>query len=429
VGPTAIWISIAAALLGCYFAAVNIALKAYSQRRLTELLELRAKSDRVEPFVQRVPGLLLITGTLRAILSMAVLLFTLKAVQEQATGWDAWGQYLLSFGIALVVVTVMHVGIPSSWGRHHREGLVAVSMPLLTVLHQVLTPAVRLLQLLDPPIRRITGADLREEDDHEAIGDDVISMVEQRDKMGAVDDQQKQMIEAIFEFPATTAGEIMTPRTEVQGIELGSSLTEVKELILNYGHSRLPVYDDSLDNISGLLYAKDLIRYLGDGQAFSLKSSLRPAHMVPETKPVHELLAEFKARKVHIAIVLDEYGGTAGLVTIEDILEELVGEIQDEYELTEEPPSVVRIDDTTARVDARMHIDDLNDELSVDLPEDEDYDTIGGFVFSTLGHIPEVGEHFEHENLRITVAAAEKTRINQVTIEKLAASSSTTNAG
>jgi len=427
VGPTAIWISIAAALVGCYFAAVNIALKAYSQRRLTELLELRAKADRVEPFIERVPGLLLITGTLRSILGMTVVLLVLIAIQEQATSMLPWAQYLMAFGIALLVVTIMLVGIPASWGNHHREGLVALSMPLLTVLHQVLTPGVHLLQLLDPPIRRITGADLREEDDHEAIGDDVISMVEQRDKVGAVDDQQKQMIEAIFEFPATTAGEIMTPRTEVHGIELGSTLTEVKEQIIASGHSRVPVYDDSLDNIAGLIYAKDLIRFIGDGHDFSLKSCLRPAHMVPETKPVHELLAEFKARKVHIAIVLDEYGGTAGLVTIEDILEELVGEIQDEYELTEEPPSVIRIDDSTARVDARMHIDDLNDELSLDLPEDEDYDTIGGFVFSTLGHIPDVGETFEHENLRITVAAAEKTRINQITIEKLTTSGSTAN--
>jgi len=427
VGPIAIWISIAAALVGCYFAAVNVALKAYSQRRLTELLELREKSDRVEPFVARVPGLLLITGTFRALLSMAVLLFTLKAVQDSLIDMSAWAQYLMAFAIALLVVTVMHIGVAASWGRHHREGLVAVSMPLLTLMHQVLTPAVKGLELLDPPIRRITGADLREDDDHEAIGDDVISMVEQRDTVGAVDDQQKQMIEAIFEFPATTAGEIMTPRTEVEGIELGSTLSEVKDQVLESGHSRVPVYDDNLDNISGLLYAKDLIRFLGDGSDFSLRSSLRPAHMVPETKPVHELLAEFKALKVHIAIVLDEYGGTAGIVTIEDILEELVGEIQDEYELSEEEPGVVRVDDATARVDARMHIDDLNDELAIDLPEDEDYDTIGGFVFSTLGHIPDVGETFEHENIRITVAAAEKTRINQVTIEKLTASGSTSN--
>jgi CBS domain containing-hemolysin-like protein len=214
----------------------------------------------------------------------------------------------------------------------------------------------------------------------------------------------------------------MTPRTDIHGIEFNAALEDVIATIQEYGHSRIPVYEDNTDNIVGILYTKDLIPYVGrsDTSDFDLSQTLREAYMVPESKSVRDLLAEFKARKVHIAIILDEYGGTAGLVTIEDILEEIVGEIQDEYEPQDEQPHLTWLDASSAEVDARMDIDDFNDQMDAAIPEDADYDTLGGFVFAELGHIPEQGEAFEWDGLRFTVTEAERTKICKIRIEKLA---------
>jgi putative hemolysin len=277
---------------------------------------------------------------------------------------------------------------------------------------------VAFLHLFDPVVRRVSGASLSNDAESDA-SDEVMSVVEEHESVGSVDSEQKDMIEAVFDLTDTLAGEIMTPRTDIEGIEYGTPLTEIRDLILEAGHSRIPVYGENLDDIMGVLYVKDLIKLISTEQLdeFDLKNYLRDVLMIPESKSVRDLLAEFKSTKVHIAIVLDEYGGTAGLVTIEDILEELVGDIEDEYEEDEEKPTVRKIADDLFEVDARVYIDDLNDELEVELPEDEDYETVGGFVFSTLGHVPEVGESFSHANLAVTVLAAEKTKVLSVQIQ------------
>lgn len=359
--------------------------------------------------------MLLLTGTARAVLSLVVLLATLYYFEERFIGWSRLTSYFAAFLVAGGLVSIFAVAIPVSWARYQREGIIAWSMPLLNTLLIVFSPVVWLLHLFDPVVRRISGADLDDGDDSD-LSDEVISMVEDHEDGGEVDEAQKEMIEAVFDLSDTDADQVMTPRTDVEGIEVGSTLQEVKDSILKHGHSRIPVYEQTIDSIVGVLYAKDLIRYVCDGDDFDLRSVLREAMMVPESKNVGELLGEFKARKVHIALVLDEYGGTAGLVTIEDILEELVGEIQDEYEAAEETPAIHRLDDKTLRVDARVEIDDLNDELEIDLPEDEDYDTVGGFVFATIGHIPKAGESFDFQGLRFTVTEAERTRVVRVQV-------------
>jgi CBS domain containing-hemolysin-like protein len=202
-------------------------------------------------------------------------------------------------------------------------------------------------------------------------------------------------------------------------IEVNSDLQSVLETIITAGHTRVPVYEEDIDKILGLVYAKDLLTEIGNGPVgFKLRDKLRQAYFVPETKPLRALLHEFQNQKLHIAVVLDEYGGTAGIVTLEDILEELVGEITDEYEeLPSEP--LKKLDAKTVEVDARISIDDLNDEFELNLPEDEDYDTVGGFVFSYLGYIPKAGESFNYENLSFTITAAEARRIKRIKIHKL----------
>jgi CBS domain containing-hemolysin-like protein len=244
---------------------------------------------------------------------------------------------------------------------------------------------------------------------------EILDAISEGERHGAVDEEEKEMIESVIELTDTRVEEIMTPRTDVVAVPTDADLDVVLAAIRRKGHSRIPVYDKTIDTILGMLYAKDLLQRDRDTR-FDVTAIMRKALFIPESKFVRELLREFQAQKVHIAVVLDEYGGTAGLVTIEDILEELVGEIRDEYDPTA-PAELRRIDDSTVEVDARMRIDDLNDQLDIQLPENEDYETVGGFVFSRLGKIPTVGERWEHDNIGIQVVAAEPRRITRLRLK------------
>ncbi|MCK4602564.1 MAG: HlyC/CorC family transporter, partial [Phycisphaerae bacterium] len=217
-------------------------------------------------------------------------------------------------------------------------------------------------------------------------------------------------------FGETQAGEIMTPRTDIFALPVETPREKAAERIVRAGHSRVPVYEGDLDNIIGVLYAKDLLAPTDPPQQAHLREIMRKPYFVPETKVLDDLLREFKARKVHIAVVLDEYGGTAGLVTIEDLLEEIVGEISDEYDADAVAP-MNRIDSRTAEVDGRLYIDDLNDAMNLAIPEDEDYDTVAGFVFSELGYIPAVGEEVSSHGAKFTVLAADERKITRLRVE------------
>lgn len=425
---SALWLALAAALIGCYFAAVAIALRTFNRGKLAELLEDAGKADRMHIFMQRLNAFTLVAGMLRSTLSLAVILAALHFFSHHTTLSLLW-QYLAAFAVSGVLVSIFMVAIPVSWARYHPEHLLSISMPTLNFCLALFLPIAKAMHFFDPIVRRISGADIIT-NDQDAATEEVMSVVEDHETTGKVDRAQREIIEAVFDLPNTTADQIMTPRTDIEGLEVNATIDEITQHVMEEGHSRIPIYEDNLDHIVGLLYVKDLIPYLpgSNGKAladFTLRSVLREAMMVPETKSVQELLAEFRARQVHIAIVLDEYGGTAGLVTIEDILEELVGDIQDEYELDEESPDVKAVDINTADVDARVHVDDLNDQLDIDLPESEDYDTVGGFVVSQLGHIPEPGEIVETDGVRLTVTAAEKTKVTTVRVEKLDEESTT----
>lgn len=421
----AIGIAIISCLVGCYISACNVAIKGLSRKRFADTLVDRGHSDRYERYIRRMPSLLLMSGTLRACLSLVVLLATLYELdsrlgQDVGTAQERLGLYLLSFLIGGSLVSVFMVGIPSSWAKYQRESLVAMSMPVLMMLSYVMWPVTGLLHAIDPIVRRVSGVDLNEDGKESDISDELLAAVEDHEASGDVQEEQKDMLAAVFELPDTEAGEIMTPRTDIKGIEADAALPEVKQQVIGIGHSRIPVYEESLDHIIGILYAKDLIQFLGDGKEFELRKIVRESFLVPESKSVSQLLEEFKTKQVHMAIVVDEYGGTAGLITIEDILEEIVGEIQDEYELTETPPQITRIDQDTIEVDARVEVDTLNDEMDMNIPEDEDYDTLGGFVFASLEHIPEVGESFRFDDMTFEVIEAERTRVTRVRITGLA---------
>ena len=200
-------------------------------------------------------------------------------------------------------------------------------------------------------------------------------------------------------------------------VELCTPIEEAVELAVGCGHSRLPVFATDRDHVVGILYVKDLLQHWSQENraGIEIESLMRPPFFVPETKHIGELLREFQTRKLHIAIVLDEYGGTAGLITIEDILEEIVGEIADEH--APAPPDLVQtVGDSQVEVDARIHVDEINARLEVSLPEDDGFETLGGFIVSHLGRIPAVGEEFDWANLRFTVIEADERRVHRLEI-------------
>ncbi len=234
-----------------------------------------------------------------------------------------------------------------------------------------------------------------------------------------IEEEEKEMIHSIFEFGDTIVREVMVPRPDMIAVENSATIEEVLDLIIKGGHSRIPMYEDSIDNVIGLVYAKDLLIYLNKARpgkkATVLKQMMRSPYFVPETKKVSELLKEMQLKKMHMAVVLDEYGGTAGLVTIEDLLEEIVGEIFDEYDLEEAMVEVLSSD--SYRLDARASMDEARELLGVDLPE-YGGETIGGFVYDLIGHSPVAGEVVKYNNLRFEVEKVVGRRITKILVIK-----------
>ncbi|MGH2817487.1 MAG: hemolysin family protein [Actinomycetota bacterium] len=232
-----------------------------------------------------------------------------------------------------------------------------------------------------------------------------------------IEEEERELIHSIFEFGDTVVREVMVPRPDMVTLKVKASRDEALERIVEAGYSRIPLYDGDTDNIVGVLYAKDLLKKMHESEApAKLVSIARAPTFVPETKKVAELLREMQEQRVHMAIVVDEYGGTAGLVTIEDLLEEIVGEIVDEYDVEE--PLVEPIDDDSIRVDAKMPIDEVNDLLSVELPHEE-WDTVGGLVFGLTGRVPVAGESVRYDSVEFVTERVAGRRVQKVVIRKL----------
>jgi CBS domain containing-hemolysin-like protein len=247
--------------------------------------------------------------------------------------------------------------------------------------------------------------------------EEIRSMAEVGSQEGAIEEGEKEMIHSIFEFGDTIVREVMTPQPDIVSVDATGTLDEVLDLVIRHGYSRIPMYAEDRDEIIGIVYAKDVLRELHAGQdGRSLRELARRAYFVPESKKVADLLREMQQEKVHVAIVVDEYGSIAGLVTLEDLLEEIVGEIADEYD--REEPQVEPAGDGRFRVNARLPVDELNELLEAELPNEE-WDTVGGLIMGILGRLPTQGEEVEFEGLRFTAERIQGRRISKVLIERL----------
>ena len=420
---TALWIALLAAVVGGVLATIQFALRRLSKTRARRALAKTDKPIDIEKILNDPDAYALAISIPRLVCSLAVVAASIVAVggvvDDDGTlhyGWMAAG-----LGIAAVMIFLLGVAIPMSVALHAGESVVIRLRGLIRLIHALVWPVLGVYAALDEVVRRLVGAESMTEE--EELEEELRTVVSEGEEEGRLDETERDMIEAVVELRTTAVSEIMRPRTEIEGFELTDDLGFIRDFITKAGHSRIPVFEGDLDHIVGILYAKDLLAFVGNGSSeFTLAPILREVQFIPETKPVRDVLSEFKTKKVHMSIVLDEYGGTAGLVTIEDVLEELVGEIQDEYEPEDEtePEIVVESETRTAEVDARAYIDDVNDALEaigLSIPDEDDYDTVGGFVLSALGRIPETGESFRANGVAVRVLEAEPTKVTRVRIE------------
>lgn len=321
-------------------------------------------------------------------------------------------------GVLLIVASLTLLFgemLPSNIALGHADSIAVRVVGPINLLSHLLAPVIRLMQWISgqvamPFVGRSSGSLVTEEE--------IKMMVDAGSEGGAIEDEEKEMIYSIFQFGDTLAREVMIPRIDMVALEIDTPLPEALDTIVAAGHSRIPVYEESIDHIRGLLYAKDLLVLMRDGSMTRpLRDMLRPAHFVPESKKAVDLLQDLQQKKIHLAVVVDEYGGTAGLVTIEDLIEEIVGEIRDEYDVNEEEV-YQKVADDEYICDAGIDLDDLNRLMDVDLPTDES-DTLGGFIFSRLGKVPVEGEQIETDGLQMEVLSVDDRRIRKIRLVKI----------
>jgi magnesium and cobalt exporter, CNNM family len=401
---------IALVVVAALLTSVEAALSTFSRARATELEhELRPGARGLVRLLDDAPRHLNVVLFVRMLAEAAAVVLATVLVLD-LLGSGRWTSVLVAVGVMFVVLFVL-VGVgPRTLGRQHAESIALGTAGAVLAVSRVLGPLPQLLivvgNMLTPGKGFSEGpfsseAELRE-------------MVDLAEASSLIESGEREMIHSVFELGDTSVREVMVPRTDVVYIERGKTLRQAMSLFLRSGYSRVPVVDDGLDDIVGFAYLKDVAKRVFDRHAAEsterVGSVMRPVFHVPDSKPVDDLLREMQALRRHIAVVVDEYGGTAGIVTIEDILEEIVGEITDEFDVEEE--SVEELEDGSRRVSARFPVDDLDEIVGVSI-EDEEIDSVGGLMAKYLGKVPIPGSTVEVEGLRFTAEEA-KGRRNRV---------------
>jgi CBS domain containing-hemolysin-like protein len=319
----------------------------------------------------------------------------------------------ISLPLAFIVITILHIVFgelaPKSLAIQRSEQVsLFVALPL-RLFYIIFSPFIWILNGFANLFIKLIGFEPITETHSLHSSDELRYIIEESSKSGSIEPTQHRLIENIFEFKDTPIKQIMVPRGKIIALEANMNITQAIELFKNEGYSRMPVFDQSIDNIVGIVFAKDLIGIFENNNNDSVRNYMKPAFFVSEDEKISNIMKIMQRDKIHLAIVLDEFGGTAGLVTMEDILEEIVGEIQDEYD--EEIPLIEKISETEFQVNAVLPIDDANDILPYPLPADEEYETIGGLVISKVGRIPEINEVIDIGDYLCTVLKRSKRKV------------------
>lgn len=416
--PSAGLLVVAALLLACAaaFAAAEASLSRLSRARADELADEGRRGARALRQMAEDPAPYLNVSTfLRVGAEMgAAVAVTLVGVEV----FDVWWQALLAIALAMSVVSFVVVGVsPRTIGRQHADRVALASAPVLRLLTRLLGPVARLLVLLGNAVT--PGRGFR--DGPFASEAELRELVDMAGESGVVDAEEREMIHSVFDLADTIVREVMVPRTDMVTIDHGTSLHKALTLFLRSGFSRVPVVGESVDDLLGIIYLKDASRRVHEdpssGRDGRVDDVMRPPVFVPESKPVDDLLREMQRDSNHVAVVVDEYGGTAGLVTIEDIIEEIVGEIADEYD--RETPGVESLEEDVYRVSARLPIDELGEFFGVEI-EEEEVDSVGGLLAKALGKVPIPGAEATVAGLLITAERLEgrRNRIGTVLVRR-----------
>ena len=413
-------------LINGFFVGAEIAFVSVRRTRLDELAEAGDRRAKRAQKLMRDPGRFLaviqvaitflgaLASAVAAVSIVTVVAEPLRGIALIADQADTIALLLVTFIVSVVSIVLGEL-IPKGFALANPDRIaLAVSGPI-SLFAKIVSPLVAVLVLLTKIISKPFGIDPTRTPELSAA--EIRLIVEQGSQQGVLEAEEEQMISAVMSLSDSKLHEVMVPRIDIAAIDQEASFDDAVTLVLTEGHSRTPLYKESVDHIVGILYAKDLLRIIAaGGPRPRLRDIMRPALFVPESQAVDDLLNELQRRRVHMAIVLDEYGGTAGLVTIEDLLEEIVGEIQDEFD--EEEPMKVIVREGEAILDGRADIDEMGELVDppLELEDDEEYDTVGGFVYHRIGRVPVVGETVAVDPFKITVIKVIGRRVGKVRV-------------
>ncbi len=401
-------------------------LRDFSRSRLEEICKQHDRLDRFGQILRNSERALLL---LELLLLLVVIACAWSAARSrafasfgvpQSTDWLLIAEWLIRLAGMSLLVSMLYIVMPWTVSRVRGESLLYHLWPPVSLLCRITAPVWAAATRLDRLIHRVF--DVPEPDSAPAslLADELLSVVDESQREGVIQSQASAMIHRVMDLYNEDIAAIMTPRTDIVAVDASTTIRDAVPIIVEHGYSRVPVIGDNVDDVVGILYARDLLAYAlnqdADTTSRTVDTIVRDAFYAPESQGIDDLLEAMRQKKVHMAIVVDEYSGVSGLVTLEDILEEIVGEISDEYD-EEEQPLVKRHKDGHTEVDARCPIDDLNEEFDLTLPEDEEFDTVGGFLMSCFGRIPETGESHHWQNLKLTVLEADERRVLRIRID------------
>ena len=406
-------------LISGFFSASETALTSFRSIHLEKLEEEKEfkKAELLKKWLKNpnemLTGLLVGNNVVNILASSIATVVTMRVIGGNSTSSVA----IATVGMTIIILIFGEI-TPKIIAKNQTIKVAVIVINVIYYLTIVLKPIIKILMFISRFIGRILGIDLKDDEALMITEDDIISFVNVGEAEGVIEEEEKEMIHSIVAFGETTAKEVMTPRTSMLAFEGNRTIDDVWEELMENGFSRIPIYEETIDNITGVLYVKDILEALKEKRTdVPIKNFARPGYFVPETKSITEILQDFRSMKVHIALVLDEYGGIVGLVTIEDLIEEITGEIRDEFD-TEEEEFIHKIDDNTYQVDGMIDIETLDKELEIKLPVSEGYESLGGLIITVLRRLAEPGDEIVLEEVRLRVLEVEKKRVSKVLVEK-----------
>lgn len=408
-------------ILSGVFSASETALTAFKSIALEEINDKNPKKGKMLKEWLKKPNdmltaLLLGNNIVNILATSLATAFITQILAEKGMTHSKGVSVFISTAVMTTIILIFGEITPKIIAKNNSSQISSKVIKPIYILSKITKPLIIILTGISKLISRILGIEINDEMIM-ITEEDIISYINVGEAEGVIEEEEKDMIESMVTFGETSAKEVMTPRTSVYAIEGNKTINEIWDDITQLGYSRIPVYNDVLEDIIGLLYVKDLLNAVKEGKIdHPVKEFVRKAFFVPETKPILKILADFKDSKVHMAIVVDEYGGVVGVVTIEDVVEEIFGEIRDEYDKEED--SIKDLGNNEYEIDAKLDIETINKELDIELPISEDYESLGGLILNELDEMAKVGDLVTLENIKLQVKEIKKTRISKIILKK-----------